>query len=376
MKLDGGIDRFDLFGIHGWAADPEHPDATLEIEVLKNGARIATVPAAVRRPGDGEKAFWFDPFEWLEYGENRLELRFAGTEVRLPDGARTIYFDAGLVQRFRAGAPVAHPAGYRRDAVSGDAFLDEVLRGVGPAGLEGRHVVELAPADGRLLAAVLARGIRYGSYVGLETSATRARHLVRRFGNRKTRFVHGSLLPGASGPGPDVLLGLAAIDRLFPSFAPIVLSMRGRMAPGAVVCFGFPRVDPEMLVSAAWVEDAAAGGEFVRVYSRAELEWMLGGCGLDVEAITTAGSRGAGQVIVVRARNTSRPPSPMASSELGPVTAETAGATTWLSRALHAPRLQPSLRRLQRWGIIDLVKRAVSTVRPGRRDTPRPGPVR
>jgi hypothetical protein len=174
-----------------------------------------------------------------------------------------------------------------------------------------------------------------------------------------------------------VVLGFAGIDRLFPSFVPAVLGIRGRLAPGTPLYLGFPLVDAEMLVSAAWVEDAAAGGDFVRVYSGAELERMLGRCGLDVEALAAVGPAAGGQVIFACARNTSRSAAPLAAPETSPPSPEPAGPSTWLSRALLAPRLQPARRHLARWGVIPMVKWAVAAVRPGRSRPAGPaGPVR
>lgn len=301
--LDGDVGEFERFGATGWAADRADLSATLSVDILKNGKRIARVPAAGFRPdleaaglGDGRKGFWFNPLDFLDAKPTRFEVVFAGTKKRLQRGL--IALKPEVPNALHApSADVASSSKTRWRGVepdtgltwgrlmSGDTFFDAVVQHVGTAGFAEKSILEVGPGYGRLLKTLRARGYGYKSYVGLDLSAERVQRLNGELGDARTRFVCGDAMSDVAGSGFDLFLCSSTFEHLYPNFVPALTNLRTQMSSDATLCIDFAQRDPDMLHSLAFFEEPS--GVFVRYYARWELERMLELCGLRVQGISS-----------------------------------------------------------------------------------------
>ncbi|HMH50503.1 MAG TPA: class I SAM-dependent methyltransferase [Candidatus Acidoferrum sp.] len=326
MRLDGHVDRFTMFSIHGWAADREHPGRTVGVEIVRNDRLVAVVPARGVRADllnagvvDARGAFWFNPFESLEYGENRFEVRFADTRALLPNGTSTLYYDTHSAARFAAEDPMTRSKerwqGAESEAsltwgsvMTGDTFIGALGAHVDLGTLRQGRILEVGPGYGRLLASLRAAGHTYRSYTGLDLSGDRVQKLSERFGDEHTRFVRGDAMTDQVEAECDLFVCSATFEHLYPSFVRTLQNVQRQLALGAWACVDFVQLDPEMLVSEAWFEAKDRGGAFVRVYARAELERLFTACGFEVAGVASVSpGRGPGgesiERILVCARN-------------------------------------------------------------------------
>jgi SAM-dependent methyltransferase len=305
MRLDGHVDRFTMFSIHGWAADLEHGERTVSVEIVRNDRVIAVVPARGIRadrqdsgPVDARGAFWFNPFESLGYGENRFEVRFADTRVLVPNGTHTLYYDMHSAARFAAEDPMVRSKERWRGAeseasltwgsvMSGHTFIAAMAAHVDLSALRGQRILEVGPGYGRLLASLRDAGHTYRGYTGMELSADRVRKLTERFGDVRTRFVRGDAMTDRVDTACDLFLCSATFEHLYPNFVGTLRNVQRQLALGAWACVDFVQLDPEMLVAEAWFEAKDRGGAFVRVYSRTELERLFAACGFEIAAIAS-----------------------------------------------------------------------------------------
>jgi hypothetical protein len=93
MSWIGCVDTLTDTCISGWAADDAQRSQPVQVDVIVNGQRVATVPCEAFREdllaagiGDGRKAFRFDPSPHLKPGRNNLEVRYAGTDLVVRQG--------------------------------------------------------------------------------------------------------------------------------------------------------------------------------------------------------------------------------------------------------------------------------------------------
>jgi hypothetical protein len=93
MGWIGCVDTLTDTCISGWAADDVERDKAVQVDVIVNAQRVATVPCEVFREdllaagiGDGRKGFRFDPSAQLRPGRNILEVRYAGTDLTVRKG--------------------------------------------------------------------------------------------------------------------------------------------------------------------------------------------------------------------------------------------------------------------------------------------------
>jgi SAM-dependent methyltransferase len=183
--------------------------------------------------------------------------------------------------------------------MTGDSFFDELSKRVDLSTLRDKKILEVGPGYGRLLSTLLARAIPYASYTALELSQDRVRQLTEKFGDNRTRFVAGDAMEDVVDKDCDLFVSSATFEHLYPNFTQAILNIGRQLKTGADLCVDFVQIDPDMLVSSAWFESQEAGGAFVRVYSRAEIDHLLNQCGVQVDSITsiTAGVGFQGEAI-------------------------------------------------------------------------------
>ena len=388
MRPDGNVDRFNIFSIHGWAADRDRPQGTVDVEIIQNERLVATVPARGVRGGVME-AFWFNPFECLAYGENRFEVRFAGTRTLVPHGRATLYYDVHSGPRFATEDPMARSKARWRGSeaetsltwgsvMTGDSFIDAVAEHVDFARLPGQKILEVGPGYGRLLATLLARGHAYRSYTGLELSEDRVRQLGEKYGDARTRFVWGDATSDQVETDCDLFVCSATFEHLYPNLVATLQNVQRQLAIGAWACVDFVQLDPEMLVSEAWFETKDSGGAFVRVYARAELERLFTGCGFEIAGIASVSpGRGPGGEIINRilvcARNAGAPvavtPSPRPAPRVALAEVDVADVSRlWrgLRQLRDAAPFKPVMDRISDRPAYVALKRRLSTLLRGR----------
>jgi len=411
MKIEGHVDRLDIFGIHGWATDQDQPNRPLSVQIVNNGKPVATVPARVFRPdlaargvGDGRHAFWFNPFERLQYGENALAVRVTGIGQLLPGAARVIYFDSLQLARFAASNespedvwwPGIQPRALTADgALTSDAFIDEVARRL-PDWSAEHKVLGLGPDSARLVKPMSERGHAYRQFVGLEPSPESVHQLQSTLANARTRFVPVDAASEALESDFDVLLCSGGLDGVHPNFLATLQKLQRHLVVNAQVCLDFIQLDPEMLISGGGFAGPPKARKFLRVYSRADLESLLPALGLEIAGITSLAGTSSGQPahrIFVWARNLG-PKSSIAVTSAGtlvtdqaagevvpPVVAASSDASEaplpwssaelpqWRSRAWlalyrlrHSSQLAPLVNRMQTRGSYRAAKRLLAAI--------------
>ena len=155
--------------------------------------------------------------------------------------------------------------------LTGDAFIDRAEHH-GAFG-EGRHVVEVGPGYGRLLATALDRGLAFRSYTGVDLSQRNVTHLSERFDDARISFRCEDVEEARFADPPDSVLSSLTFKHLFPSFQPALANLAGQMAAGGVVLFDL------IEGSRRYFEDD--GVTYIRWYERDEVERILTGCGLE-----------------------------------------------------------------------------------------------
>jgi SAM-dependent methyltransferase len=154
--------------------------------------------------------------------------------------------------------------------LTGDAFVDRAEHH-GAFG-DGKHVVEIGPGYGRLLATVAERAFPFAAYTGVDLSETNVRHLTERFPDERISFVCEDVERVRFDRPVDAVLSSLTFKHLFPSFGRALSNLAAQMAPGGVVLFDL------IEGSRRYFEDD--GVTYIRWYERAEIEQILTACGL------------------------------------------------------------------------------------------------
>jgi SAM-dependent methyltransferase len=172
-------------------------------------------------------------------------------------------------RRWRATKPDALLPGGARP--TGDAFVAKAA-GYGAFGPD-RAVVEIGAGYGRLLTACLDRGAQFGSYVGVDLSEDNVAHLRERFPQEAVRFVCADVETVELGQEMDSVLSSLTFKHLFPSFEAGLSNLARQLRSGGTVVFDLIEGQRRY-----FEED---GVTYIRRYSRAEVEEILGRVGLE-----------------------------------------------------------------------------------------------
>jgi SAM-dependent methyltransferase len=300
-QLQGWVDTFTIVQISGWAHDPDRPNQPLELDIIVNDEKIANLKARIFRPdlkmlgyGDGRKGFSFNPLFYLQGGENRVRICYAGTNEALMQGDRTLLkvegFETidGTAQANLLGLSQSRWREQDEDQVeaastlTGDAFLDAVQEHHTFSGSE--TILEVGPGLGRLLSTLLQRRLPFGEYWGLELSAARVQRLKRRFQQPGVRFIQADVMTEPLGVRADVVICSSTFEHLFPSMTKALQNLRAMTSPGAklFIDFAVNDRDDDLQTSRAYFESSTA---YIRIYTRSELESLFIQEGYSVRAI-------------------------------------------------------------------------------------------
>ena len=201
---------------------------------------------------------------------HRLERRIESLETQLHESREEAWERSRA--RWRAARPT--PNLTWDVELTGDAFIDRAEHH-GAFG-EDRHVVEIGPGYGRLLATTLERGLPFARYTGVDLSAENVAHLKEKFADERVSFVLADVEEVRFEAPVDAVLSSLTFKHLFPSFEKALANLASQMAPGGVVLFDL------IEGSRRFFEDD--GVTYIRAYERPEVEAMLAACGVEAVA--------------------------------------------------------------------------------------------
>jgi SAM-dependent methyltransferase len=312
----GFVDKITPTVISGWANDCSHPERPVFVDISVNNDLVARVRANIARRdlaalgyGDGRKGFFFNPVQYLKWGENQVRVSFTGTPETVPNGYRTIFHKAAIVelqvdsQFSLRELSQARWKGDEDDAsltwdqlLTGDSFLDLVLKHHTFTGQE--TILEVGPGYGRLLSTILERRLPYGRYVGMELSPRRVERLTQKFQAPTIRFLQGDILDDTVEVCADLVLGAATFDLLYPSMLKGLHNVHhmSRIGTKLFIDFILYPGDDDLCMTLAYFESKPT---FIRVYSRTEIEELLTQAGfriLELERMTIGKDRFGAEV--------------------------------------------------------------------------------
>jgi phospholipid N-methyltransferase len=144
---------------------------------------------------------------------------------------------------------------------------------------EGRTILEIGPGYGRIMGAVLERGVAFERYLGLELSEQNASHLRREFTDPRIEIVQGDAESTQLGEKVDAVFSFLTFKHLYPSFEGALTNLRPQLREGAVVIFD--------LIEGSRSYFQRDEQTFVHEYTRAEAEEIVARSGLALETFDT-----------------------------------------------------------------------------------------
>lgn len=274
--LRGELDEVSHAAVRGWFDRAGPCD---RVEVYLDGRKLATLsPTAYREDleraghGDGCRSFALSLEGYLRTPEATVRIdvdgkRFAETQIEKPDLRLS-------QKRWRDDEPdVGLTWGV---SMTGDSLVDLYCRHRSFAG--GDRILEIGPGYGRILKAMRARALSYGSYVGVDLSAARVARLNAGLGDDRTRFVQGDVNEWRDADGFDVVVCSSTFEHLFPNCSAALHNLRSQLRPGATLFIDF--IDSE-----TDHETFEGSGTFIRWYSEPTLRALFEAAGLDVTSV-------------------------------------------------------------------------------------------
>jgi SAM-dependent methyltransferase len=263
------VDRCDRTEIAGWA-DRDGAVSSLDIEL--NGKWIGSVaPIAYRRDleqaglGDGKRAFNFSLSQYLEQGENAINVKFGGAAL----------FTGNVIIGLPLDHPNAHQIAKRRweaDEVAPGLTWGRLMTGDSLWDLYQKRrefsttdrILEVGPGYGRLLKTALNRNIPFASYTGVELSAARVKKLTEEYGAETIRFYQADIERWNGKLRFDAAISSATFEHLYPDCKLALQNIYNLLLPNGHALIDFISADYNQ---SGFEED----GTYVRIYSHEEL---------------------------------------------------------------------------------------------------------
>jgi NAD(P)-dependent dehydrogenase (short-subunit alcohol dehydrogenase family) len=142
-------------------------------------------------------------------------------------------------------------------------------------------VVEVGPGYGRILSTLLQREIPFGTYCGIEISATRVARLRQQFIDKRVQFECGDINSYRSHQPADVVISSATFVHLYPDCLNALKNIRSQISPTALIAIDF--IDPTHYSTSRGFDSAS--GTYVVGYTRDELREIFSAAGYDVIAM-------------------------------------------------------------------------------------------
>ena len=300
MAFLGRLDTANDFMLHGWAHNEALPNLSLHVDIVINRHLMCKLLADCYREdleaaafGNGRKAFWFNPHQYLVGPENLVEVYISGTDQLLDNGRQTIQplsvkgddcllnLKSQAESRWRGDEPEAGLTW--GNIMTGDTFLDEVEKYF--RFTPGTRIVEIGPGYGRLLRTLLDRRHLFSSFLGIDLSAARITKLRRRFVDDRIRFEIGDCANFRFSEPFDIGLSSATFEHLFPSIEQTLMNLRSGINPHGMLFIDFIMYEETLSLSRAYFEAESAGGAYIRIYSRGELEYFFDHAGFAIQAV-------------------------------------------------------------------------------------------
>lgn len=301
MSLTGHVDAIGENEIAGWAADDASPGKQVFVEVLVNGALVATLRCSIFREdlrkagiGDGSKGFRFDPRGYLAAGASTVEVRHASTGARVVNGLGNLIVVSGVDLRSVKNEDLGRFfeisqerwKGSEADATltwgamfTGDSFVDALLSRF--TFRPDLRICEIGPGYGRLLKTILERKLPFLKYTAVELSQERVRGLKEKFSLPAVEFTQGDVNAVRLAEKADLLICSATFEHLFPDCTAALANLAAHnLKPGAWLAIDFVQSDDAMAHRSQQFEPG--NHTFVRMYSADELRRLHAQCGLNV----------------------------------------------------------------------------------------------
>jgi len=224
------------------------------------------IPAAVRRRA---RATLADPSMGprLDELERRLDARIGRLESMLHESREESWSRSR--ERWRAARPDVDLTW--GGEISGEPFISASAHH-GGFGV-GRTIVEIGPGYGRLLSAAIELGVEYGSWVGVDLSATNVAHLANRFPQEQTQFIEGDVESFDLGRPIDTVISSLTFKHLYPSFQVALGNLSRQLAAGGLVIFD--------LIEGHGGHFEDDGVTYIRAYAREEIDRLVMAEGLE-----------------------------------------------------------------------------------------------
>jgi phospholipid N-methyltransferase len=293
-RLVGFVDVLSENKIAGWAADASDLSRQVYVDVFINSVRIATLLGGAFREdllragqGDGCKAFYFDPSEYLKSGVAEVEVRHAnkgallargsgrlvavGQAPRL-DGPREELFEVSQ-ERWKGSEEASHLTWGK--ILTGDSFIDALQRCY--QFQPEHHICEIGPGYGRLLKTILERKLPFRKYSALELSAERVDSLSQAFPAGNIQFLHADAITARLPERADLVICSATFEHLYPDFTAALRNLvENNLNAGGRLAIDFIQKDKEMEIRWQGFEKSKA---FVRIYPAKEIQQFYRDCG-------------------------------------------------------------------------------------------------
>jgi SAM-dependent methyltransferase len=312
MAFVGYVDVMKETQISGWAADDLHLDTPAYVDILVGSVRVASVRCCLYREdlrhaglGDGRKAFFFDPSQYLAFGPNAVEVRFSESESVVPNGSRSLIGTSsfnfgsldGVDNNYLLTLSQERWKGSEEDwgltwgqVMTGDSFLDALEKQY--TFRPDHHVCEIGPGYGRLLKTILGRSLPFARYTGIELSQERVNRLSTQFASERIEFICADANDVHLPRQADLIICSATFEHLFPDFSRALDNLVNvNLSPGGSLAIDFIQIDDAM--KDRWQAFEPNGHAFVRVYSSDEINDYFARCGLTAELSSIVLGKGA-----------------------------------------------------------------------------------
>lgn len=155
--------------------------------------------------------------------------------------------------------------------VTGDAFIDKVVAHGGFD--DSPTILELGPGYGRLLKSILAKGLRFSRYVGIDISRTNVEYLRGEFPSDRMQFIEADAEHCSLDFGYDAFIASLIMKHLYPTFEACLGNLARFANPGCRFFFD--------LLEGGHQHFEKDGITFIHFYTRGEVTEILRNLGLD-----------------------------------------------------------------------------------------------
>lgn len=160
------------------------------------------------------------------------------------------------------------------------------------------RVVEIGPGYGRLLRALLASGVSFSSYTGIDLSPTNVAFLTRTFGSEKVTIVNEAAGNHNLPFQFDVAYASLTFQHFYPTFQFELSRILAQAAIGGKVVFDLPERRWYYPFSEYWSK-RDGNMSYIRVYTKREATTTVEAAGGQIESFDSVAMDGARDIRLV-----------------------------------------------------------------------------